>query len=287
MVTTTCPDCRANDLEYIGAGISFGNYAGGKLMVAGHQPPVILRCSKCCLVFKYPRIDEAQSLALYNAVDGSVWSSSMPRPEFDVARRVVGQSGTAGPTVLDVGCNRGEFLSGLAPEVRKYGVEVNRTAAACARQTGIHVWSSIADIPDRMIFDVVTCFDVVEHINAPSGFVRSLLSLLKPGGFLVISSGDADVFLRQPRPALNWYFSNPEHVSFVSAGWFHSILTGMPGYKIEQQVCFLHGHSRKGLLPLLKIATFKTWPSFYLACYTRVKAALTKRTEFYVPGNGF
>ncbi len=138
-----------------------------------------------------------------------------------------------------------------------------------------------------MTFDVVTCFDVVEHISAPSGFVRSLLSMLKPGGHLVISSGDADVFLRQPRPALNWYFSNPEHISFVSDGWLKSILADMPDYTIEEKVCFLHGYSRNGWRPLLKIATFKIWPMFYLAFYTRLKAALTKRTAFYVPGNGF
>jgi SAM-dependent methyltransferase len=284
---TSCPDCDFNDLKYIGAGISFGNYAGGALMVSGRQPPAIFRCSKCRLVFKYPRIDEAQSLALYNAVDGSVWAASMPRPEFDVAHRVIGQCGNTAPTVLDVGCNCGGFLSSLVPAVRKYGVEVNQTAAACARQVGIPVWSSIAEIPDNMIFDVVTCFDVVEHINAPSGFVRSLLTLLKPGGHLVISSGDADVLIRQPRPALNWYFSNPEHISFISVEWLNCVLAGMQGYTREEQVCFLHGHLRKGLLALLKIAAFKTWPGFYLAFYTRVKAALTKRTGFFVPGNGF
>lgn len=61
----------------------------------------------------------------------------------------------------------------------------------------------------------------------------------------------------------------------------------MPGYTFEEQVGFLHGYARKGLLPLLKIAAFKTWPNLYLAFYTRVKAALTKRTGLYVPGNGF
>lgn len=226
-----CPDCRHAGCRRIGRSLSFGRFAGGALVSGRGESPGIYRCAGCCLVFKHPRPDDAAGLARYNDADGSVWQSDIPRPEFDVAEQVVLRHGDAGrpARVLDVGCNQGSFLGRLPTPAGRFGVEVNRRAAARAQRIGVQVWPTLSAIPSGEHFDVVTCFDVIEHVNAPAAFLHDLLAKLKPGGRLVLSSGDAAAFMAERRPAVNWYFANPEHLSFVSAQWLEQALQALAG----------------------------------------------------------
>jgi 2-polyprenyl-3-methyl-5-hydroxy-6-metoxy-1,4-benzoquinol methylase len=76
----------------------------------------------------------------------------------------------AGCSLLDVGCGADSFL-GLAKAAgyRVTGLEVNPLLAERARTTGAEVL--VADITsmalDARRFDVVTAFDIVEHLLDP------------------------------------------------------------------------------------------------------------------------
>lgn len=253
--------------------------------MSGGKRPSVFRCARCALVFKWPRpISEALHEA-YNQADGAVWGAQR-RPEFEFAQRMVRDCAHEALRVLDVGCNRGEFLGLLPPKVQRYGVEVNRTAAARASAAGAQVWENVSDIPDELSFHIITCFDVVEHIERPSDFVHALTNKLEPRGRLVISSGDADAFLAQRWPAVNWYFGNPEHVSFISESWLQQWVATTKGLRIESVMRFLHGKAHQGLLPGLKVLALKVWPTAYLACYTWAKRKLSPESALFLPGNG-
>ena len=45
-------------------------------------------------------------------------------------------------------------------------------------------------------FDVVTAFDIIEHVQNPADFLRDIHEILRPGGVLAISSPDTGHFLR-------------------------------------------------------------------------------------------
>ena len=247
----------------------------------------IYRCPNCQLVFKFPALDSAQSEALYNAVDGSVWTSGMARPEFDMARDILAGLGTAAPSVLDVGCNRGEFLHSLPSTVKRYGIEVNRTAAAAAAAAvGAEVWPGLDSVPEHHRFDLISCFDVIEHVPNPTSFLDALLHRLKPGGCCVLSSGNAEVFLRSWRPAMNWYFCNPEHISFISRGWVAHFLKGVRGFDLVEARDFRHGEAPGGLVNALKVAAFKAWSRGYLWAYCQAKALVSAGGALFVPRNG-
>lgn len=284
---TNCPECGAALLDRIGPGVSFGRFAGGEFVGLEKTRPIIYKCSKCFLVFKWPQPTTSDSLALYNEADGSVWASDMPRPEFEIANKTLHGRATEKTSILDVGCNQGGFLARLDHDLHRFGVEVNRAAAARALVHCESVWSSVEEIPVQLAFDVITCFDVLEHIAQPAAFVLSLLSQLREGGTLVLSTGDADVFIKQPRPSVNWYFSNPEHVSFISDEWIEAVLFESEGWRVETRHAFLHGNTQQGLVPLLKIAAFKAAPEAYLRGYTLLKSFFSRQTGLFVPGNGF
>ena len=91
-------------------------------------------------------------------------------------------------TVLDVGSGAGEFL--LAAQAAGYdarGVDVSDAAAAIARSRGTR--AEAADFLTHdfgRTFDVVSMWDVVEHLREPAAFFRRARELLSPRGVLLL-----------------------------------------------------------------------------------------------------
>lgn len=96
-----------------------------------------------------------------------------------------------GQKLLDVGCADGQFAAlasarGWMPQ----GVELNPPAAERARQRGVEVLEGRleeVELPDRA-FDLVTAWDVIEHVPDPRRFVQSMVRLAAPGGLIVVTT---------------------------------------------------------------------------------------------------
>jgi SAM-dependent methyltransferase len=92
----------------------------------------------------------------------------------------------AGGAILDTGCSSGGFLSTMkGPAWKLYGIEMEESTAERARVTtgaDVFVGDVVAAPFLRESFDVVTCFDVLEHVYSPREFLAKVLEWLKPGG---------------------------------------------------------------------------------------------------------
>jgi SAM-dependent methyltransferase len=91
--------------------------------------------------------------------------------------------------ILDFGCGTGAFLPHLERFGRVSAVDGDRDAVAFCHQRGrsevLHVPPD-ARLPfDDGAFDLVTAFDVLEHIEDDIAAMAELRRVLKPGGFLV------------------------------------------------------------------------------------------------------
>lgn len=95
-----------------------------------------------------------------------------------------------GGRLLDVGCATGQFLDEMRRrgEWEPFGVEPVAAPAAFARDHfGLNVFAGTlgeAHFPEDM-FDVVTFWDVLEHVADPRQTLRETYRILKPGGWLV------------------------------------------------------------------------------------------------------
>jgi 2-polyprenyl-3-methyl-5-hydroxy-6-metoxy-1,4-benzoquinol methylase len=122
--------------------------------------------------------------------------------------------------ILDVGCHRGSFLAGLPESWQKYGLESGLEPIRIAREQ-----HGVAIIGDRIQtvssewkgrFDAVTMFDVVEHLTNPEEGISSAARLLKPGGVLMLSTGDFAAWTFRWLGAGHWYLQTPQHLSVLS-----------------------------------------------------------------------
>ncbi len=93
-----------------------------------------------------------------------------------------------GGRLLDVGCAFGRFLAVAQPYYECEGLDVSRYAMERARRglpnVQFHHGPIEEFVTDRR-YDVVTCFDVLEHVPHADVAMRRLRDVLAPGGVLV------------------------------------------------------------------------------------------------------
>lgn len=101
--------------------------------------------------------------------------------------------------LLDVGCGDGSFMA-LARDkgLDAFGIDIDEAAVYLARERrGLRQvknigWRQLKDIDGWNNFDMITSFDVLEHVSSPLSFMNMLFGLLKPGGWICISAPRLD-----------------------------------------------------------------------------------------------
>jgi SAM-dependent methyltransferase len=119
------------------------------------------------------------------------------------------------PRLLDVGCAAGFFIAEAAEHpLCRYtvqGVELSRYAAAFAQERmGLPVFNGTlaqAALPAGH-FDVVTLWDVIEHVDDPAAVLAEVARVLAPGGRVVLTTGDIGSVYAQARGA-DWHLMTP------------------------------------------------------------------------------
>ncbi len=123
------------------------------------------------------------------------WHLSMRRIAAALLRSYPGFA--SGAAVLDAGCGTGASLSWARDELRASsiaGIDISPHAIEFCHRRGIDAVStgSVLELPfEDERFDVVLCWDVLQHLSTDGGDVRALREVrrvLKPGGAALLRS---------------------------------------------------------------------------------------------------
>jgi SAM-dependent methyltransferase len=101
---------------------------------------------------------------------------------------ILKHSGSSPARLLDVGCAFGGWLADMPESWDRFGIDVSSYAVQQAAETHpqLHVAAATLDNnPFPGPFDVITSFDVVEHIENLENVAARIARLLKPGGLFV------------------------------------------------------------------------------------------------------
>lgn len=99
--------------------------------------------------------------------------------------------------ILDIGCGTGWFLEAAREAgYQVSGQEVGRDLAAfTAKRLGVKVWNEpFTEIPGAEKFDVITLFDVIEHVPNPRAVIKAIEEHLHPSGVSLIFTPNLDSF---------------------------------------------------------------------------------------------
>jgi SAM-dependent methyltransferase len=202
----------------------------------------IARCPACSLVYVDAAMDREALDAIYGRdyYQGEVFGDYLGEREIrlESARGRVAQLARVAPggALLDVGCAAGFFLQAASERFTVTGVEVSAFASAYAREEfGHRVYTGeIFDAPlTDNEFDVVTLWDVIEHLADPAAVMAEVARVTRPGGLMVLTTGD----VRGPLAARgleDWnLMTPPAHLSFFSARTIERLLN-TAGFELER-----------------------------------------------------
>jgi SAM-dependent methyltransferase len=225
----TCPVCHGEDSELYLDGDDSGIQAesvGSSRTLLSHGR--ILRCKGCGLGYRSFRPRDEELAALYRAADDSTYEAESPnrmrtalRHRRLVERYIAGDGGGGGGrSLLDVGCASGAFLKVMeAAGWQGYGVEPAAAQYGRAKALlgeGARVQQCVLqDARFDTAFDLITLFDVLEHVVDPAEFLKMTASHLVEGGHLLLNVPRIDSFASQVLRA-RWPLLLAEHLNYFT-----------------------------------------------------------------------
>ncbi|OGE77638.1 hypothetical protein A3J19_04985 [Candidatus Daviesbacteria bacterium RIFCSPLOWO2_02_FULL_41_8] len=203
-----CPICPSFGYKVIyPSSVNFGKDLNGRTFSARRFPDrvhgTIVKCNKCGLVRTLEIIDSHQLSALYHNSQFT-YNSLIDNLRFSYAKIVQEalRYSKRKNNFLDIGCGNG-FMLEEAQKIgfkKVYGIEPSWNAISKA---GKSVKSNIKHdilrpgIFNKNSFDVITVFQVFDHIPDPNHFLKICLTLLRPKGVLVLMNHDVEsIFAR-------------------------------------------------------------------------------------------
>lgn len=117
-------------------------------------------------------------------------------------------------TLLDVGCGIGDFLAAAKDACKRcIGSEFSLDLREFAKKkTGLEIYSAPLETFPEQDINIITAIDVLEHIPAPTGFLKAASNLLKPGGHIMLYTPNFDSFSIKVMGPYSNILNGTEHV---------------------------------------------------------------------------
>ena len=181
----------------------------------------LCKCGKCGFVFmeRIPTRDELNNHYSQYSYSSEGYLSPLTIESYDHLLDEF-EKYRATNRIMDVGCGRGWFLE----QAKKRGWEVvgteySETAVSLCESKGIHTKLGKLDPAsfERGDFDVITSFEVIEHINNPKEELTNIKKLLRSGGLFYCTTPNFNSLNRYYLKAEYNIIEYPEHLSYYTA----------------------------------------------------------------------
>ena len=153
----------------------------------------IVKCKRCGLIYINPRLNQNAVKEIYGGNYSAGWlehkkTISKRKRAKKILKRImkVKKNGK----FLDVGCSVGYILEAAREKgFEPYGVEISPIAINFAKkELELNVFEGYLEDANfsNNFFDVITMYNLLEHIPNPSGLIQETSKILKPDGVIEI-----------------------------------------------------------------------------------------------------
>lgn len=126
-----------------------------------------------------------------------------------------------GNKILEIGCAKGDVLNALPDIYEKYGVEINQDATRYIKEhySDIKIYNRKIDDPKfkcTVKFDVIIMWHVLEHIDDPYSFFKSIIKLLSDDGVIIFEIPNRDSLGFNFTKSCWFHIDAPRHLFFYN-----------------------------------------------------------------------
>jgi len=205
----------------------------------------LVKCKHCGLIYINPRLNYDTILKIYETGEDHDFISQAKAREKTFLNyiKLIEKYASKGK-ILDVGTGSGAFLNAAKKRGwQVYGIEPNKWLREWARKSyGIDIKNGTLiqqKYPDNF-FDVVTLWDVLEHLGDPKAELWEIKRILKPSGLLVINFPNISSLLAK-LAGRKWWFLLSVHLYYFTPQTLKKLLslTGFSTLKTSMHFQYL------------------------------------------------
>jgi len=199
-------------------------------------PLTLVKCRKCGMVFVKSFLSKDEAARIHDYLS---YSKSDPPNPITIKRykeyleRIETEKKTG--QLLDIGFGRGDFLvTAREREWSTYGTEISEAAFILGKKRGLKVYyGELQEVNfHNGQFDVITMFEVIEHLQYPFSYLKEINRILRMGGVLILSTPNFNSLTRLCI-GRKWGVISPEHSYYFSCRTIENAFK-KTGFQVEK-----------------------------------------------------
>lgn len=275
-----CPGCGVSLSNRKLLPIIQRNYYWGNYIIPTHSENSLVSiacCSGCNLYFKNMIPSSKILLKLFSVCDEAPWDSTY---NYDTEKAIIRKLfGRKKIDILDVGSGQGGFLKSMGGVAGRLSALDFVRYEKCEKEVRDEYILGMIDAAglswSGIPYDLITMFDIVEHLYDVQVAFRNLATLLKNGGYLIVETGNVESRHPTKFGVSNWWYINllEHHLAFSPAS-LSRIATKM-GF--EQVAVYSSRHKDRLSMPpkdivkeIIKLCAYNISPINYFSAVKKL-----------------
>jgi len=207
----------------------------------------LIKICRCCVceniyLWKYNNFFDDELYAYYTMYAGKTKDQAydpLTKESYLQVLKLLESNG-GGRSILDVGCGNGSFVDAAMVQGYKIrGIDPSQSAVDVAQGFNLPVQNIdfFSGKIKESSFDVLTMFEVIEHVPEPVRFLNRAEHVVKPGGLIYITTPNFNSLDRRVL-GKNWNGFHREHLTYFTPATLIKAISNNSGLEV------LHAETR-------------------------------------------